>query len=65
MFYKSELAIWLRGPRAAFPGLPHATSKDLMLPAKRHEGSSHLQLGAALRGIPVTAGLEQLPSSGF
>lgn len=56
MFYKLELAIWLSGPRAAFLGLPCATSMDLFLLAKRHEGSSHLQVDAALRGILVTAG---------
>lgn len=69
MFYKLELAIWLCGPRAAFPGLPHATSKDSFLIAKRHKSSSHLQVDTALRGILVTAGYGVVPicpcSSGF
>lgn len=65
MFYKSELAIWLRGPHAAFPGLPHATSKDSLLLAKKHKGISHLQVDAALGGILVTAMSICACSSGF
>lgn len=65
MFYKSELAIWIRRPGATFLGLPHATSKDSFLLAKKHKGSSHPQVDAALGSILVTEVSICACSSGF